>query len=255
MNRWSAPEKALGLLAGGLVLTVALLRTVPGMRFSANLGLAALAGVLALLVLSRLSRRLPPLRHLLRAAWCLSAAGVAATGLLYAQVVCWEERDESDRAAEVVIVLGAGVNGTVPSAALQSRIDAAAAYLRRHRGARAVLSGGQGPGEDISEARAICRALTAQGIAPERLLLEEASTNTRENLRNSLALLDAAGMKPARVAVVTNDFHMARARLLLSRLTAAEPVSVPARLPWWWLNVNYRLRECFALMKDRIWRP
>lgn len=255
MRRWSRPERRLLALAAALTLTVALLRTVPGMGFSANLGLLGLGGVLAMLGLSRLSRYLPPLVYVLRALWCLAAAGAAGMGALYLLVLAYGSQGSAGQRAEAVIVLGAGVNGTTPSVPLQTRIDAAAAYLRLHPDTPAVLTGGQGSGEDISEARAIFRALTQQGIPPDRLLLEEGSTNTRENVQNALAVLSAAGLQPKSIAVVTNDFHMARAHLLLSRLTAAQAVAVPARLPWWWLTANYRLRECFALVKDYFWTP
>ena len=80
-------------------------------------------------------------------------------------------RDESAQPADAVVILGAGVNGTTPSVALQTRIDAAERYLKAHPGIPAGLSGGQGPGEDISEARAMYNALTDRGIDPERLIL------------------------------------------------------------------------------------
>ena len=117
----------------------------------------------------------------------------------------------------------------------------------------AVLSGGQGPGEDTSEARAMYDALTARGIDPERLILEEQSANTRQNLQNSLALLPDDYHKT--VAIVTNDFHMGRVRLLLNAAGPGRVVQVPAKLPWWWLSANYYLRESFAVVNDQVVRP
>lgn len=118
----------------------------------------------------------------------------------------------------------------------------------------AVLSGGQGPGEDISEARVMYDALTARGIDPERLILEEQSANTRQNLRNSLPLLEKQGFDSygGRLAVITNGFHMARVGLLWDLPT--ELVQVPAKLPWW-LDANYYLRESFAIVNDMVLRP
>ena len=95
-------------------------------------------------------------------------------------------------------------------------------------------------------------ALTARGIDPERLILEEQSTNTRQNLQNSLALLPDDYHKT--VAIVTNDFHMARVRLLLTTAGPGKVVQVPAKLPWW-LGVNYYLRESFAIVNDLVIRP
>ena len=155
---------------------------------------------------------------------------------------------------DAVIVLGAGVNGTTPSVALQTRIDAAERYLKAHPDIPAVLSGGQGPGEDISEARVMYDALTERGIDPARLILEEQSVNTRQNLKNSLPLLEKQGFDSygGRLAVITNGFHMARVGLLWDLPT--ELVQVPAKLPWW-LDANYYLRESFAIVNDMVLRP
>ena len=104
----------------------------------------------------------------------IAQIGLAALVLGLSAVEVWViragHRDESAQPADAVIVLGAGVNGTTSSVALQTRIDAAERYLKAHPDIPAVLSGGQGPGEDISEARAMYNALTARGIDPERLI-------------------------------------------------------------------------------------
>lgn len=155
--------------------------------------------------------------------------------------------------ADAVIVLGAGVNGTTPSLALQTRISAAADYLAQHPEALAVLSGGQGPGEDITEAEAMLRGLKSRGIDEERLLLEDRSTSTAENFAFSKSLLEQGGLDTdsAVIAVVSNDFHLYRARLLAGR-EGLKTFGVPAELPWFWLSANYYVREYFALVKSVI---
>ena len=95
--------------------------------------------------------------------------------------------------------------------------------------------------------------LQARGIDPARLILEERSANTRQNLQNSLALLPDDYHKT--VAIVTNDFHMGRVRLLLNAAGPGRVVQVPAKLPWWWLSANYYLRESFAVVNDQVVRP
>ena len=87
----------------------------------------------------------------------------------------------------------------------------------------------------------------------KRLILEEQSANTRQNLQNSLALLPDDYHKT--VAIVTNDFHMGRVRLLLNAAGPGRVVQVPAKLPWWWLSANYYLRESFAVVNDQVVRP
>lgn len=166
-------------------------------------------------------------------------------------VVLHGEADNSALPVDAVIVLGAGVNGETPSAALQSRIRAAAVYLQGHPDVPVVLSGGQGPGEAITEAEAMRRSLWTNSEARNaRYLLEERSTNTAENFRFSKELLEANGLdtETAAIAVVTNDFHCFRARLIAQHL-GLQVTAVPAELPWWWLTANYYLREAAGVVK------
>lgn len=120
--------------------------------------------------------------------------------------------------AEWLIVLGAGVNGTQPSRSLYERLRAAQAYLQAYPDASAVLSGGQGDNENISEAECMYRWLTAAGIAPERLYKEENAASTEENLRFSLDLIEKeTGARPDTVAIVSSEYHLCRAALLAKK--------------------------------------
>ena len=93
--------------------------------------------------------------------------------------------------------------------------------------------------------------LTGRGVDPERLLLEDQASNTAENFALSKPLLHEAGVDVARdtVAVVTNDFHIARSELIAARQGYGDVAGVPAPLPWAHLTVNYYLREAFAMVK------
>ena len=164
------------------------------------------------------------------------------------------EEDNSAGPVDAVIVLGAGVNGETPSAALWSRIAAAADYLEQHPDVPVVLSGGQGPGEYISEAEAMRRALWTNSESwNERYLLEDRSTSTAENFKYSKELLEEYGLDTdtAVIAVVTNDFHCFRTHLIAQR-QGLHIVDVPAELPWWWLTANYYVREAFAVVKTAL---
>ena len=176
--------------------------------------------------------------------------GIVALVSIEAAVVFRGEADNSAIPVDAVIVLGAGVNGETPSAALWSRIRAAEAYLQKHPDVPVVLSGGQGPGERITEAEAMRRCLEDTGA---ELLLEERSTSTAENFRYSKALLEEYGLdtETATVAVVTNDFHCFRAHMIAQK-QGLRIVDVPAELPWWWLTANYYLREAFAVVKTAL---
>ena len=159
-----------------------------------------------------------------------------------------DARTDTDAHPDAIIVLGAGVNGETPSLTLRTRIDAAAAYLEEYPDVPVVLSGGQGPGEAITEAECMRRALVRRGADESRLYPEERSTSTQENLRYSRAILEELGVDPAqRVAIVTSDFHLCRARLMWGGDTAAVPAHLPSTLYFQCLTVNYFIREAFGL--------
>ena len=102
-----------------------------------------------------------------------------------------------DPACAYVVVLGAGVNGTQPLPSLEERLEAALAYLQTYPEAQCVVSGGQGGGENITEALCMYTWLTDRGIPPERIWQEEQASSTQENLRFSLELIqEKTGSRP-----------------------------------------------------------
>ena len=122
---------------------------------------------------------------------------------------------------DYIIVLGAQVNGTKLSNSLRLRVERAGEYLEENPEACAVLSGGKGTGEDITEAEAMYRYLVKKGVSPDRLLKEEHSTNTSENLKFSLKIIDTeedGKGKEASIGVVTNNFHVYRGVALGKKL-------------------------------------
>lgn len=146
--------------------------------------------------------------------------------------------------AEYLIVLGARVKGTIPSLAFASRIDAAAEYLKKNEKAIVIASGGKGPGEDISEAETVKRELVSHGIDKSRIILEDQSTNTNENIQFSKKLL------PSDVKlglVVTNTFHIYRA-VSLARDQGLEVEGLPAKTPAKAILKSY-IREYLAITK------
>lgn len=145
-----------------------------------------------------------------------------------------------------MVVLGAQVRGDVPSLTLKARIDAAAEYLLAHPQVTVICSGGQGSGENKSEAAAICDGLIAAGVAKERILLEDASTNTVENLRFCKDMLPSADTP---TVVVTSDFHCQRAGLIAQKNGYSNVRTLPAT-QFLLTTPHYFLREFFALVKD-----
>ena len=108
------------------------------------------------------------------------------------------------------------------------------------------VSGGQGEGEDITEAKAMADYLTAHGIDSARIVQEDQSRTTRENLENSFAILRARGYDPANgVGIVTSEYHLYRAKRMV-RALGAEPVGIAAETTLPTMRVNYFIREAFA---------
>lgn len=148
---------------------------------------------------------------------------------------------------EYIIVLGAHVEGTRLTLALLERTRRALQYLEENPDTKAVLSGGKGEGEAITEAQAMCNYLTEHGIARDRLILEEKSTSTTENLRFSLALI---GLDHS-VGVVTNNFHVFRGTAIGRKCGCKEIYPIPSRYRSWRLLI-YIPREILAIIKDKI---
>lgn len=146
--------------------------------------------------------------------------------------------------ADYLIVLGARVKGTEPSLTLASRIDAAAVYLKKNPSTIAIASGGQGPGEDISEAECIKRELQKLGINESRIVLEGKSTDTYENIRFSKKLIPKSAKDGV---VVTNDFHLYRA-LSLAADANLKVQGLPAETPLIAVPKSY-IREYLAITK------
>ncbi len=129
------------------------------------------------------------------------------------------------------LILGSQVNGETPSADLQARIDTAAVWMKQNPQSRVVACGGKGAGETISEAACIQRGLIKKGITSSRILLDDASSNTKENISNAIKILSNSGKKSQALAVITDDYHTCRARLLAKKAGIAESYPVPSVTP------------------------
>jgi uncharacterized SAM-binding protein YcdF (DUF218 family) len=168
--------------------------------------------------------------------------------LLYFASLHAKIRDHSDtevsKHADYIIILGARVKGEIPSLALQYRIDAAANYMKKNKKTIAIASGGQGPGEDITEAEAIKRGLVAHGIPSNRIFLEDKSTDTVENIRFSKKLIPNH-LKNG--LIVTNDFHLYRAKSI-AKDHGLSLKGIPAETPTVAIPKSYT-REYLAITK------
>lgn len=144
-----------------------------------------------------------------------------------------------------VIILGCGVNSDgTPSAIMQERVNAALTYLESRPNAKIVVSGGQLGGAPISEAESMKQSLIEHGIEESRIYTEDQSRTTAENLRFSAMVIKENRLNQ-NVAVVTSEFHLARACLFAER-NRLNPAPVKAVTPWYALP-SYALREVYAV--------
>lgn len=233
------------LPAALFLLAIAVYTGIPGFSFTAYilLGLGVLSGAYLLLRLWKNRKAARIMTVFLTVVLCLGLLAAAITGV----IIHRGGQGQPEKECQYVIVLGAGLRGTTPSMILTERLSAALDYLTAHPDAIAVVSGGQGAGEDISEAQAMFDYLTSRGIDPERVWMEDQSTNTRENLQYSLELIEnRTGVRPESAGIISNEFHLYRAGLF-AREQNLTSIPIPAKTQFFPLYINYFLREIVAV--------
>ncbi len=147
---------------------------------------------------------------------------------------------------DAVIVLGCRVEKSgKPSLMLRRRIEAAYGYLAENEDLICVTAGGQGEDEPVSEAKVMKDALVEMGISEDRILIEDGSESTEENIAFSVELLSEMGIEAKEIVLVTDGFHLYRASLMAEK-AGIETTSVCAATPWYMVP-SYWFREWFAL--------
>ena len=178
--------------------------------------------------------------------------GIVVFTVLLGQVLSGA-RDDVTGDPQVMIVLGCKLEDWGPSWMLQDRLDKALDYLKDHPDLTVVVSGGQGDNEPETEAQGMADYLAEHGIPRENMILETMSHNTWQNLSFSAWHLEEAGydIKDG-VMIVSNGFHLTRARMLAGRIgfeqvsvLAAPSSHVPSRLKMY-------IREPIALVKSFV---
>ena len=154
--------------------------------------------------------------------------------------------EKPEKGLDYLIVLGSKVNGEAASLTLENRLAVACDYLQENPETRAILSGGFGTEAEISEAEAMFRYLVDRGIDPMRLIREEDSYSTRENLAYSKGMLAGENL---RVGIVTSRFHVFRATMIAKKLEYGEVVGLGASSDTI-LFPSMLVREFLALVQD-----
>lgn len=158
---------------------------------------------------------------------------------------------EEAEKVEYVVILGAGLRGEELSLTLYNRLSTAIMYLNNNIQSKVIVTGGQGPGEDITEAEGMKRFLIASGINKSRIIIEDKSTSTFENLLFSRRILEEQlSYNDKKIMIVTCDFHIFRAKFLASRL-GFKPYGLPSPSVSY-LRPYYYLREYLAVIKSLL---
>lgn len=147
------------------------------------------------------------------------------------------------------IVLGCRVYGESASLSLAERLEAAYEYLIENPDADCVVSGGQGPGEDISEAECMYRWLVNRGIDGSRIYKEDKSTSTEENIAYAKEVIEENGLLQE-VVIITNEYHVYRAGIIAEDnglSWGAKPGKTAE-----WLFPTYYVRELYAILAEWI---
>ena len=151
---------------------------------------------------------------------------------------------QGEKNLDYVIVLGAQVHADKPSVVLKYRLDEAILYLNENPETICIVSGGQGKNEPYSEAYGMEKYLTENGIDKERILLEDKSKTTEENLSNSRKYIP----EDATVGIITNEFHMFRALQIAEKQGLSNVCGIAADSTRFYLP-NNMFREYLAEIK------
>ena len=169
--------------------------------------------------------------------------------------VLYGSHSEMEDDSEIMVILGCQVYSWGPSILLQDRLDTALLYLEEHPEMTIVVSGGKGSDEHESEAQVMFDYLVEHGIPEEQILLEDQSKNTAENMIFTNSLLAEQGYDVTQeILVVSNGFHLTRARMLFERTWGTDENlnTLAAPSSHWPSRMKMYIREPLALVKSTL---
>ena len=191
------------------------------------------------------SRRVPRWLHI---AWrCALCLGLCAVLALEALVISGLHAT-APAGMEYLIVLGARVDPDGPSPALRRRLNCLMSIIDDHPDATIIASGGQGADEPMSEAQCIRDELVRRGVDADRIVMEDRSTSTVENLRNSLQLLRTPD---AETGIITNNYHVWRATHIARKVGFTHAHGIAA-IYTGFTKPHYMIREAIGIVVDRL---
>lgn len=183
-----------------------------------------------------------------------SISVLTAAGIIYCIILsCFmiNSQLKSPENAKAIVVLGCKVNGETPSRMLARRLDSAYDFIEKNDNVICIVSGGKGDDEKIPEALAMKNYLVEKGIDPDKIIMEDKSCNTYENMKFSAEILKAYDINE--IAIVTDGFHQYRAGLIAqkyglssSAVNAKNDKITRSFIPTYWV------REWMAITKEYL---
>ena len=192
-------------------------------------------------------------RHWLAALLILLGLGLVLFGALEIVIaIHGRDRVMADPQPEVMVVFGCQMRQDGPSILLRDRLDTALAYWEDHPDIKIIVTGGKGDDEHMSEAQCMYEYLTDHGVDGSRVLLEDRSRNTFQNFRFTRDLLEELGHDVTQegVLVVSNGFHLTRARMLAGRVGFGDVSTLAAPSTHLPSRIHMFFREPLALVKS-----
>lgn len=156
-------------------------------------------------------------------------------------------RTDEDAGRPYLVVLGAAVHGDDASLSLVHRLRGVLDYMEQYPDSVAIVSGGQGKGENMTEAKCMYDWLTAHGIEGSRIIMEDRATSTAENLAFSFDIIRSLGVEPdGNTAILSSPYHLFRAKSM-ARSMGVEAAGVAGHWDYPILTINYFIREAFGV--------
>lgn len=166
-------------------------------------------------------------------------------------IVIYEGTKNEEKKVYYIVTLGARLYGRTPSESLMERLNTTLDYAKKYKDTKIIVCGGQGLDEDIPEAEAMEYFLINRGIDKNRIIKEESSTSTFENLKNAKEIIERLDDRDdIEIGIVTSDYHIYRSKLIAKRL-GFKVIGLPSKTPTILIPRSY-FREYFAIIKSII---
>lgn len=181
--------------------------------------------------------------------WILFIFWILSVAVFFLYLKLNTNQLENNANTKAIIVLGSGLIKGKPSPTLAARLDSAATTAKQFPDALIIVTGGLGTWENQTEAEEMAKYLVKyHQISMQRIALEDQSTSTELNLKNSQAILQLHALSiKMPISIVTSDFHTLRAAAIAKKQGYSNIYTISAETPLM-TRYNAWLREYFAYM-------